>query len=360
MLDFTDLPSLRLRSLGLTSAPLERPDDVVRRLVAVQAQDYYGAIWSLAQRMGDARDTEIDAAFDRGEILRTHLLRPTWHFVLPEDIRTLLALTAPRVHQINGTMARKSGLEEKTFLRADAAIAAALEGGRFSTRDELRIAIEAAGIDAGDNLRLTYLVMHAELEGIICSGPRRGKQFTYALLDERAPAVQVLDREAALSGLARRYFESRGPATAEDFAKWSGLTLTEARAGLGAVQADFETVDLNGRAYWFPPGIPAAVPNPPRALLLSIYDEYSSSYKDHGASTSPAVIEHLMNLGSALYYMVVVDGRVIGTWRRIIKKKEVAVEVTLLETTVPDAKASIRAAAGRYARFLGLTLRLEP
>jgi hypothetical protein len=208
-------------------------------------------------------------------------------------------------------------------------------------------------------VRLAYLIMHAELEGLICSGPRRGKQFTYALLDERAPAAKALDREEALAGFTRRYIQSRGPVTAEDFAKWSGLTLTEARAGFELVKPDFEHAGIDGRTYTFAPGGGRKIPAPPRALLLSIYDEYISSYKDHAAVASPEMTQHLMDLGSALYYIVVVDGRLTGTWRRIIKKKEVTVEFTFLEPPDAGARAAIRAAAERYARFLGLTLRLE-
>jgi hypothetical protein len=256
-------------------------------------------------------------------------------------------------------MYRKSGLDDGTFLRSDAAIAAALEVGNHLTRDELRIAIKAAGIDAGDNLRLTYLVMHAELEGILCSGPRRGKQFTYALLDERAPAARVPDRQAALAGLARRYFQSRGPAAAADFAKWSGLTLTEARAGLEDIRADFEHTELDGRTYWFAPDGPASSANPPRTFLLSIYDEYVSSYKDHGPIASPAFQGRLNELGNALSYFIVVDGRVAGTWRRIIKKKEVTVKLNLFEKPDGGVTRAIREAAERFARFLGLALRLE-
>jgi hypothetical protein len=359
MLTYADIPARRLQNLGLASAPFDRPDDVVRRLVAVQAQDYYGAIWSLGLRMGETRDTEIDAAFNRGEILRTHLLRPTWHFVLPEEIRNLLALTAARVHQFNGTMVRQTGLDERTLARGDAAIAAALEGGNFLTRDELRIAMNAAGVDAGTGFRLTYLVMHAELEGIICSGPRRGKQFTYALLDERAPAFPIPEREEALAGLARRYFESRGPAAVDDFAKWSGLTKKEAAAGLEAVRAEFEPLELGGRTYWVSPRGPSPAPDPPRAFLLSIYDEYVSSYKDHGPIAAPGVQTEMAGMDNALQAIIVIDGRIAGSWRRIIQKDNVIVELKPFRPLDESARRLVRAAAEHYAEFLGLQLRLE-
>jgi hypothetical protein len=361
MITYADIPALRLQNQRLTAAPLERPAAVVRRLVAVQAQDYYGALWSLGMRMEAARDTDVERAFDRGEMLRTHLLRPTWHFVLPEDIRGLLALTAARVHQVNGTMYRQTGLDSKIFLRSEAAIATALEGGRYLTRNELRIAIDSAGIDPGSGIRLAYLVMHAELEGVICSGPRRGKQFTYALLDERAPTgrTPVPDREAVLVDLARRYFETRGPAAVDDFSRWSGLTKSEAAAGLETVRAEFEPHEMEGRTYWVSPQGQAPAPDPPRAFLLSIYDEYVSSYKDHGPIAAPEVQMEMAGMDNALQAIIVIDGRIAGSWRRIIQKDNVLVEIKPFRPLDESARRLVRVAAERYAEFLGLKLRLE-
>ena len=159
------------------------------------------------------------------------MLRPTWHFVLPRDIRWLLELTGPRVRALNAGMQRKAGLDAAVFRKAEQVLGAALSAGKYLARDELRIELNRAGLRTEGEFRFAYLLMHAELDGLICSGPRRGKQFTYALLDERAPTARTHDREQALVELTRRYFGSRGPATAHDFAKWSGLTVADARRG---------------------------------------------------------------------------------------------------------------------------------
>src|SRR6266702_3694762 len=216
----------RLHNQLITQQTFEKAGDVVKWLGAVQAQDYAAAKWALGLRMQNSTD-EI--------ILRTHVMRPTWHFVLPADIRWMLALTAPRVLATIAYYDRTLGLDDTVFTHTNTVLAKALQGGKQLTRDELASVLQQAGI-ATDNLQRTgHVLMHAELDGIICSGARRGKQFTYALLDERTPQARTLDRGEALAEFARRYFTSRGPATLQDFVWWSGLTVADARTGLEMV-----------------------------------------------------------------------------------------------------------------------------
>ena len=347
-----EVASRRLVSQRLVGAKSRTPREVVRRLAAVQAQDYAGAKWAVAQRMLDATDAVIERAFARGAILRTHVLRPTWHFVTPADIRWLLSLTAPRVHAANASMYRRLSLDAATFSRSNAALAAALQAGRHLTRDELRRALARAGVAAEGALRMTYLMMRAELDGVVCSGPRRAKQFTYALLEERVGPAKALERDEALAELARRFFASRGPATVHDFAKWSGLTLADARRGLGDVSRDFEHETLDGTAHWF-----AAAARPERkrsatAHLLSIYDEYLSGYRDRSAVVSPTIAARDAAMGNALTSIVVVDGRIVGTWRRSVKTGGVAVKVELFGRLTQAQRGAVATAVRRYGAFL--------
>jgi hypothetical protein len=247
-----DIVQLRLHNLFISNPQLKDPVHALECLGAVQAQDFAGAKWALGLRIPGATDNQVERSFNEGAILRTHILRPTWHFVTQADIRWMLALTAPRVHSINGTMYRKLELDSTIFKRCNAVLVKTLGGEQHLTRAELRGVLQSAGIDTRDNYRMSYLVMQAELDGIICSGPRRGKQFTYALMDERAPQARVLERNEALVELARRYFLSRGPATVHDFAKWSGLTVADARLGLEAVQDQLLKEEIDGQIYWFP------------------------------------------------------------------------------------------------------------
>ncbi len=192
-------------------------------------------------------------------------------------------------------------------------MARALEGGRFRTRAELGGALKHAGVSDPAGQRLAYLVMAAELDGLVCSGPRRGRQFTYALLSERAPHTRHLDREEALAELARRYFTTRGPASVSDFAGWSGLTLSHARLGLLAVQADLEHDQVDGKEMWFAPGPLPSAGRTRRALLLSLFDEYLSSYKDRRAMIDEDRHAWLWRQGNAIRYVLVIDGRLAGT-----------------------------------------------
>src|SRR4051812_26137343 len=216
----------RLANQFLTGPGLEGPVDVVRGLGAVQAQDYSGAKWAVGQRTQSATEADVEGALARGAILRTHVLRPTWHFVLPEDIRWMLELTGPRVSA--GMRSPNLGLTSEIFRRSHAVIEKALAVGTHLTRQELAALLSRARIDTSEQ-RLVRLMMQAEVDGVICSGARRGKQFTYALLDARAPSVPRIDRDEALSRLATIYFTTRGPASAHDFSWWSGLTVGDAK-----------------------------------------------------------------------------------------------------------------------------------
>jgi hypothetical protein len=220
----SDIARRRLLNERLVGPALTTPADVVSWLGAVQSQDYAGAKWAVAQRARGCSDRDVELACDRGDIVRTHVMRPTWHFVAPADARWMLELTAPRVHAANAYYYRKLELSPRTFERSNAALALALEGGKHLTRVELARALAGAGIRA-EGVRLAYLLMRAELDALICNGSRRGKQFTYALFDERVPRAAPLARDEALAELTRRYFTSHGPATVQDFAWWSGLTV---------------------------------------------------------------------------------------------------------------------------------------
>ncbi len=348
-----DIAHQRLINQHIGVAPFESPHDVVNWLVASQAQDFAGAKWALGLRLRqDMHDADIERAFNEGSILRTHVLRPTWHFVTPADIRWLRALTAPRVHAANTTMYRKLELDSATLKRGHKAMTKALQGGQHLTRDELRATLEKAGLAVGTGQRLAYIVMHAELDGLICSGPRRGKQFTYALLEERVPPVASLQRDEALATLTRRYFTGHGPATMQDLAKWSGLTSADARRGLEAVKNKLQHDTLNGEDYWFASALPDRTPTS-TAYLLSVYDEYLIGYTDRRLIAEPEIAAKLFTMGNALTAVVVVDGRIVGSWRRTLDKEAVAIEINPFRPLTKAEQRTVAAAAQRYGEFLG-------
>jgi len=240
-------------------------------------------------------------------------MRPTWHFVSPSDIRWILALTAPRVNALNAYYYRQFELDDTLFSRSNAVLEKALQGGKHLTRSELQSILEQAGI-ATDDMRLTHIMMRAELDMIVCSGARRGKQFTYALLDERAPDAKMLQRNDALAELVRRYFTSRGPATVDDFVWWSGLTVTDARSALEMVRAEFSHDVIANKTYWFSSSVPKMQDLSLKTHLLPPYDEYTIAYKDRSAVLDPAYTIQTRN--GIFSPIIIVDGCIVGTWKR--------------------------------------------
>jgi len=235
-MDARDILHRRINTQRLAGDPFARPEDMVRSLVGVQSQDYGNARWSVGQRTANCTDADVARAFDEGRILRTHVLRPTWHFVTPEDIRWLLTLTAPRVHALNAYSYRQLDLDDAIFARCETLITDTLQGGNQLTRPGLAALLADAGIVA-NALRLSYIMMHAELDGLICNGAMRGKQHTYALLEERASQATTWTHEESLAELALRFFSGHGPVSLRDYVRWSGLTVADARAGLEMVKA---------------------------------------------------------------------------------------------------------------------------
>lgn len=343
----------RLDNQGLSRIRFRAAPEAVRWFVAVQSQDFGGAKWGLGQRLpAGTTDAAIVRAFDAGDILRTHVMRPTWHFVSPADIRWLLSLTAPRVHRFNGSAYRKYEIDARTITRSRDAIERALEAGGHLTREELGAAIRRARIPF-DGVRLAHLVMHAELEAAICSGPRRGRQFTYALIDRRAPRARQLTRDEALIELTRRYFASHGPATARDFAWWSGLSLADARAGLAGLAGGVERETIGGLAYWFVPSRQGPRPSGPLVRLLPNFDEGLIAYKDRdvpGSLPAPAgATRH-----GHFPHQLVIDGRVAGGWRRTVTTREVAIDVLPYRAITRAERQSIEAVVARQAEFMTL------
>jgi len=356
-----DIARERLRNQRLIGAPFATPEDVVGWLGAVQAQDYAGAKWAIGQRAKACRDADVEQACRDGRILRTHVMRPTWHFVLPADIRWLLALTAARVRAAMAYYDRKLALDEGVFRRSQAVLARTLAGGKALTREELGRALAAAGIEASGQ-RLGHIMMRAELDALIASGPRRGKQSTYALLDERAPPGRTLARDEALAELAGRYFASHGPALPQDFAWWSGLTVGDAKRGIEAAAPRLTSASVDGKTYWFAPGAARRTPRSAGAAvhLLPNYDEVIVAYRDHGPSLAPGMPQTFKDRPEVVAnHLVAVDGRVVGGWRRLEEKGAMIAETMLVARLGAAEGKALRAAAARLQTFLGMPVRLR-
>jgi hypothetical protein len=348
----SELLRLRLRSQRAIGEPHETPPDVVSWLGAVQSQDYAAAKWALAQRAATTTDATIDELFSAGAILRTHVMRPTWHFVAPADIRWLVQLTGPRVNALCAGYYRKMEIDSRLVVKSHRTIEKALAAGRYLTRAAIAEALRKAGvIRAADGpLRVSFLVMRAELDGVICSGPRQGKQFTYALMEERVPRARPLARDQALGELVSRYFISHGPATVKDFAWWSGLTAADARTGLEIAAHALEHVEVDGTPYWMARDMPADVASTRDALLLPVYDEALLSYRDNREGPAGKMKQMTQDNGRT----VVVGGRAVATWRRTTGRKVVTVDVRPFEPLSARERRAIESAVARYGAFLGV------
>ena len=347
----SDIVKLRLNNQRLSALKFKNPIDVVSCLGAVQAQDYNAAKWALALRSENATDLSIEEAFNNGEILRTHVMRPTWHFVTPKDIRWMLELTSPRVNAICSHYYRKLDLDERFFRRAHKVVTRALQDERYLTRAELRERLIRHRIEPGDATRMGFILHRAELEGLVCSGPRRGKQFTYALLEQRIPETKKITRDEALANLTLRYFTSHGPATVHDYAWWSGLALSDVRSGLELVGKKLQ----REREYYFSSIDADGIPD---AVLLPPFDEYLVGYTDRSAAIAP--IPGQIDLPNAIFNgVVLVRGMVKGDWGKKRGPKEIVVAVNHWAQVSKPGLRALERAATRYGDFIGLPTRVD-
>jgi winged helix DNA-binding protein len=346
----------------LAGKRFESAEEVVGWLGAVQSQEYPLARWSVGMRTRGLKEKDVEEAVAKGRILRTHVLRPTWHFILPRDIRWVMQLTAPRIVAV-ARRQRDLGLDARQLSRAFDLIAKALADGEHLTRRELGAAIERGGISV-DGQRLAFIVMGAENELLVASGKPKGANQTYALLDEKAPVrgkAAQFDREHALANLALRYFTGHGPATVGDFTWWSSLTVGDARRGIAANEAALEKLTVEGTDYWWA-GDTADGPDDrsPTVHLLQGYDEYIVG---HRAPRDPINIERLaspsMLTRPPYLHALILDGQGTGFWRREPTKDGFAVEMKLLRDLSTREKSALEKAVERYARFVGRRVSLR-
>ena len=379
---------LRIRLTGqqLREPQAATPEEAVKNLLAVQAQEFPYARWSLAQRTAAATAADVEQAVADGRILRTHILRPTWHFVHLDDLPWLRALSAPRLHQANGGTYRRTGIDTEAATRSADVLARAVTGGAHLTREQLAARLQDAGFPA-TGLALAYLIMHAEISGVLASGvpirsPGGALRQTYASFDERvarASGGAVLSREESLAALALRYFGSRGPATVRDCADWSGLTVTDVRKGLalaadivpgGIVAASTDGADF----YLRPESGGGQAPGgrtesgqtaesgqtgdgQPQIDLVQCYDEYIMGYsvsRHYFGGTAPAY-----PFGDTPMHVVLSDGVLAGAWRHslIRRGQEVArceLDIRLSQPAGPADGQAVEAAVARYGAFLGV------
>lgn len=347
-----DIALLRLQTQQLNGSSFKKAADLVKWFGAIQGQEYAQSKWGIGLRLPHLDDQAIEKEVTDGKIIRTHLLRPTWHLVAAADLRWMLMLTAPRVSAINAYMYRKMELDATIFKRCHKLIEKALQGNKHLTREELNTSFAANGIPC-DGVRLTCIMMHAELAALICSGKKQGNQITYALLEERVAPVKEKTRDEALLELTKRYFKSRGPASLKDYATWSGLSLSDCKKGIELSGSLFTKEVFEKETYYFE--AQNIQPLSKSIGLLPIYDELIMGYKNRDAILQ---FKHEAKKTFTFDNTILTDGQITGTWRRTIKPKAIDLEYQLLKPLSVKQKPEFEKLIARFGAFYGLPIHL--
>ncbi|MEZ4772384.1 MAG: winged helix DNA-binding domain-containing protein [Bacteroidia bacterium] len=351
--NLTQISHIRLASQQIPSTTLKTIPEMISWMGAMQAQDYPMAKWAMGIRLPGTTDVEIESAINTAAIIRTHVMRPTWHFVSPEDVYWMLALTGPRIKASMKSRHIQLELTEEILRKCYQVLEKSLEGGNHLTRDEIVKEFERAGVVV-DNSRAAHIMMRAEIEMLVCNGVVKGKKQTYALLEERVPMVKKRQEEEALAKLAEKYFFSHGPATLQDFIWWSGLTTTSARKAWEMIRPDLEVIkDNTGQVYGFLPKYRAAPTSNFRVYLLPAFDEYYVSYKDRRAAISSEDFVKAVSNNGVFRPIVVVNGEIRGIWNRTAKKNHLEVKAQFFRPPEPEILAETEKSARVYGRFCG-------
>lgn len=354
-----EISNHRLISQKLDKTSRNSPVEIVKHLGAMQAQDYAMAKWAIGSRC-DATEKEIEEAINSGKIIRTHILRPTWHLVAAEDIYWMLDVSGPQVKRIILAETKKYGCDEKEFDKINSAIEKILTGNNHLTREEIIQELNVKKFSGDYKLSPVLIMMYAELDGVVCNGKMKGKKMTYALLEERVPKPKTkLTKEEALAKLAQRYFESRGPATVADFSHWSGFSTTICKSAINAVLLQLNSFIIDNQTYLFRKNY--ANPDNFRESVhfLAAFDEYLISYKNRESSI---LLEHqpkAFTKNGIFKPTIVENGKVIGTWKRTIKKDYVKIETEFFDKTEMNKKQILFERTKSFGNYLETKIIIE-
>ena len=351
-MELTEIGNIRLHNQKVTGTTFTTAQEIVSWLGAMQAQDYNMAKWAVGVRLPNPTDQQIETALDKGEIIRTHVLRPTWHFVSANDVYWMLALSAPQIKTQLNSRHKQLELTESIITKSNNILEKALANHNYLTREELVAELHKSGI-ATDNNRASHLFLRAELDAIICSGPTKNKKQTYALLPEWVPHKQTLTREEALAKLAHIYFTSHGPATLQDFNWWSGLSITDARKALELVKSSLISETVNSVTYWFSATSANYVRKIDNAYLLPAFDEFIISYKDRTASLLLGDHKKAISENGLFRPVIIINVKVIGLWKRIINPAKVLIETEFFYPLTDSTLSHILKETEKFGKFLG-------
>ncbi len=353
-----DIIAHRLHNQHLSQSSLKKPEELVRWMGALQAQDYRMVQWAIGARVDDLTQENIEQAIADGHIIRTHLLRPTWHLVAATDLRWILKLTAPRIRVALRHRHKFLGLTDDLVTKSNSVIEDALAGNNYLLRNELVAKLEEAGFENKDNMA-SHLLLHAELDGIICSGPSKGQHYTYALFEERVPKTEAVTQNKALERLACIYFKSHGPATLNDFAWWSGLTKTSARKAIEMASIGLTSKEIGSQKHYWPADSASPESEAESVYLLPAYDEFLISYKDRDSIIPDDDNRKKTISNNGIFRpVIVVDRQVKGIWKRTKKEETVEVEINFFAPPTKKVQTKVEAVAEKFAAFVDKKLHI--
>jgi Winged helix DNA-binding domain len=347
-----DIARYRLVNQQIAVSKCQKPADVVSSLGAMQAQDYLGTLWAIGLRLPVATERDVELAIADRTIIRTWPLRGTLHFVAAADVHWLLELMAHRIISTANLRFERYGLDSAVLARIRKVLVKALQGSQQLTREEIYAVLERARISV-EGQRGYHILWRMGVDRIICFGTRRGKQATFTLFDEWAPQVRKLDRDAALAELASRYFVGHGPATLQDFVWWSGLKVSDAKAGLAMAKSRLESLTVNDTVYWVSPETPSLSRRAPMVHLLPGFDEYLLGYRDRSASLDPTDAQKVQAGSNGVFLgTIVVNGTVAGTWKRELKKNGARITTNFFRPMTRAEEGALEKAISRYCGFV--------
>ncbi len=324
---------LRLWNQGLSACRFEKPQEVVAHFGAMQAQDFNMSVWAAGLRLSTPDRDAVESAVHAAELIRTHILRPTWHLVHPNDIRWMMQLSAPYVKKATQFVDKKEGLTNELFKKCRKIIEQLLNHTDQITKEDILSALSQQRITVS-SLLATQIIIRAELEMLLCNGTNKG---SYALFDRRIPPAAALSRTEAIILLTQRYFQSRGPATVKDFAWWSGLSMNEAKTGIAELGSQLEAFTFSDLKYYYFK-IGGKIPSSKTVTLLPCYDEYTVGYTEGRNVALPQVLDSAV-IGNGIFKPIVLYGNEIaGTWQKNPKTGRAEVQLLDRHKTIPPKK----------------------
>lgn len=349
------ISSLRSFNQQLNDPQFQTAKEVTAWMGAMQAQDYSMSKWAMGIRLKIATEDSINNEINSGRILRTHLLRPTWHFVSDDDIYWILRLTGPRIKASLSTRDKQLELTDGVYNKCNRILERSLRDNNHQTREELILELKRSKINVEEN-RASHIFMRAEIDGLICSGRQKNGKPTFAILGEWVPVHKKFNKDEALKELACRYFISHGPATINDFNWWSGLKMSDVKLALEYNKDILRSEVILNQTYWMAENNfkPASSCN--EVFLLPSYDEFLISYRDRSASLPTGLNKKVISDNGIFFPTIMQNGQVIGAWKRNIKNNRLIITSKLFKPgTISQDKILLRGIK-RYSDFIGKTI----